>query len=347
MNTKLMGNILSQPRELIGSLKHTLGPGRASLDRAARILKDAQHVFITGIGSSWHAGMAVQSIFAAAGRPAQLVDASELLHFTTLPANSAIIALSRSGKSVEIVKLLDKAAAANASVVGVTNTPDSPLGKRADAALHLSAAFDHNISITMYSALTLVGGLAAAASVGQNVSDLAPALEQSLLAADAAIQSWRDQAESSSWFEGAVPAYLLARGAGMASASETRLLWEEGAKAPACAMTTGGFRHGPQEIIYSKTHVGLWLDQKVLREQDLSLIADIRRKGVKTMIIGQNVPGDAADLVFQVPAAPQGWQFLVDIIPGQIAAERLARLRKVDCDNFLYCPYIIDKEGGL
>jgi len=270
-----------------------------------------------------------------------------LLHFTTLPPNSAIMALSRSGKSVEIVKLLDKAVAAKASIIGVTNTPDSPLGQRSDAVLYLRAAFDHNISITMYSALTLVGGLAAAASTGQNVADLTGPIEAALLETDRAIPAWRDQAESSPWFENAVPAYLLARGAAMASASETRLLWEEGAKAPACAMTTGGFRHGPQEIIASMTPVGLWLDQKVLRTQDLSLLADLRRKGIQTMLIGHDLPADGADLAFEVPHAPQGWQFLVDIVPGQIVSERLARKRNVDCDNFLYCPYIIDKEGGL
>jgi glucosamine--fructose-6-phosphate aminotransferase (isomerizing) len=345
--TKLMENIQAQSGELLRSLRHTLGDGRKELTRAAAIVREARHIFVTGIGSSWHAGMAVQSVFSAAGRPVHLVDASELLHFTALPENSAVIALSRSGKSVEIVKLLDKAAAAKAKVVGVTNTPESPLGKRADVALLLSAAFDHNISITMYSALTLVGGLLAAESLGSPLGDLAAALEQALHESARALPGWRDQAEGSPWFDRTAPAYFLARGAGMASASETRLLWEEGAKAPACAMTTGGFRHGPQEITVEGLRIGLWLDAATLRAQDLALAADLRKHGAKIMLIGHGVPADAGDLVFQVPKAPPGWQFLVDIVPGQVAAERLARLRGADCDNFLYCPYIIEAEGGL
>lgn len=345
--TKLMENIQAQSGELLRSLRHTLGAGRTDLVRAAGIVRDARHVFVTGIGSSWHAGMAVQSIFHAAGRPVHLVDASELLHFTTLPEGSAVIALSRSGKSVEIVKLLDKAAAAKAKVVGVTNTPESPLGKRADATLLLSAAFDHNISITMYSALTLVGGLLASESLGSPLGDLAAALEHTLQESARELAGWRDLAEGSSWFDRHAPAYFLARGAGMASASETRLLWEEGAKAPACAMTTGGFRHGPQEITSEGLRIGIWLDASTLRSQDLALAADLRKHGAKVMVIGNQVPPDAGDLVFQVPKAPHGWQFLVDIVPGQVAAERLARLRGVDCDNFLYCPYIIEAEGGL
>ena len=53
------------------------------------------------------------------------------------------------------------------------------------------------------------------------------------------------------------------------------------------------------------------------------------------------------DRLLPGPATPDRWQFLVDIVPGQVASERLSRLRGVDCDSFLYCPYIIETEGGL
>jgi hypothetical protein len=47
------------------------------------------------------------------------------------------------------------------------------------------------------------------------------------------------------------------------------------------------------------------------------------------------------------PATPPGWQFLVDCLPIQLAAEELARRRGADCDEFRICPYIIESEGGL
>lgn len=350
-NTALMDNILAQPGELQKSLEYTLGPGRAALLAAAAHVRAAKTVFVTGIGSSWHAGMAVQSLFAAAGQPVHLVDASELLHSTVLPPASVVVALSRSGKSVEIVKLLDQAAAAGAAVIGVTNTPDSPLGRRAAVCLELRAAFDRNISITMYSALTLVGGvLATAATAGEaGLDSLGRALAAQLAAVEVCLPEWRSQVESAGWLDRAVPVYCLARGGSLASANETRLLWEEGAKAPACAMTTGGFRHGPQEILYGRTAVSLWIDETRMRAADLALLTDLRRHGVPTLAIGRGLRADVADLVLNLPAAagPAGWQFLTDIVPGQVVAEALARRRGVDCDNFLYCPYVIETEGGL
>jgi len=53
------------------------------------------------------------------------------------------------------------------------------------------------------------------------------------------------------------------------------------------------------------------------------------------------------DLVFQLPSVPPGWQFLIDIIPGQLAAEKLARLSGVDSDTFRYCSFIVEDEYGL
>jgi hypothetical protein len=41
------------------------------------------------------------------------------------------------------------------------------------------------------------------------------------------------------------------------------------------------------------------------------------------------------------------WQFLIDVIPTQLAAERLAHLSGVDCDSFRLCSYIVENEWGL
>src|SRR5438132_9061109 len=89
--TELMKDILRQPEELAKALAYTLGPGRSELERAAREISEARHIYITGIGSSWHAGMAISSLLDAGGRPACLLDASEFLHFTQIAKNSAIL----------------------------------------------------------------------------------------------------------------------------------------------------------------------------------------------------------------------------------------------------------------
>jgi DNA-binding MurR/RpiR family transcriptional regulator len=55
-------------------------------------------------------------------------------HFTAIPPEAVIIAISRTGRSIEIVQLLAKAEASGAAVIGVTNSADSPLARESAVA---------------------------------------------------------------------------------------------------------------------------------------------------------------------------------------------------------------------
>jgi len=92
---------------------------------------------------------------------------------------------------------------------------------------------------------------------------------------------------------------------------------------------------------------GIWMDAAQMREQDFALARDLRKLGASVILIGQKLPEDAGDLVFQLPAIPPEWQFLIDIIPAQLVAERLAGLSGVDCDTFRLSSFIVEDEGGL
>ena len=78
--SRLFQDILKQPAQLAASLSHMLGAGKPALDAAAAILRGSRPFVISGIGASWHAGMAMQAELLACGRPGFLIDASELLH---------------------------------------------------------------------------------------------------------------------------------------------------------------------------------------------------------------------------------------------------------------------------
>jgi fructoselysine-6-P-deglycase FrlB-like protein len=133
----------------------------------------------------------------------------------------------------------------------------------------------------------------------------------------------------------------------LASCHEARLLWEEAAKRPATDLSTGSFRHGSQEIIRPGIRIGLWLQSEIMRQEDLQLVAELREAGGSTLLVGSKLPDVTADLALDLPLMPQGWEFLIDIIPLQLAAEFSAVHHHEDCDAFRFCPYVIEEEGGL
>jgi len=163
----------------------------------------------------------------------------------------------------------------------------------------------------------------------------------------AILPNWQEQISRSDWLAPKETYYFLARRGSLGSCYEARLLWEEGAKRPATAMGTSSFRHGPQEMVYPDTRFAVWIDGERMREQDLAVARDLERLRASVMLIGQRLPGDAASLVFELPEIPANWQFLIDVIPAQLAAEQLARRAGVDCDSFRYSSYVVEDEYGL
>lgn len=344
--TYFLQDILRQPEELRGVIELLLGEGRQSLDSAAAAVQKARHVYLTGIGASYNAALGAAAHFHSAGRPVYLLDAAELLHSVCIPANSTLIVLSRSGRSVEIVKLLEKARAANATVVGVTNFSDGTLARQAGIPIVLPVKPDHGISANTY--VSLAAGAAAISSTvsGGFEAQIASALRNAIAATAEEIPAWRQQLAQSAWLQPGATYYFLARGASLASSCGAQLLWEEGVKVAAVAMGTDSFRHGPQEIVTAGMRFAIWIDDR-LREADLAVARDLRRLGASVMLIGSNLPGDSADLVVQLPPWPSGWQFLMDIIPAQLAAEILARLSGADCDSFRFASYVVEGDKGL
>src|SRR5467141_1759549 len=143
------------------SIDYLTGPGQKSLQQASSLIRSTRDVFITGIGASWNAALSAGTLFYLGGRPMYMQEASELLRFTAISRGSLIIAISRTGRSIEIVQLLDKAEAGGATVIGITNSADSPLVRESAVAIVVPAMLDHAISVNAYSSLLItVGALA-------------------------------------------------------------------------------------------------------------------------------------------------------------------------------------------
>jgi hypothetical protein len=113
-------------------------------------------------------------------------------------------------------------------------------------------------------------------------------------------------------------------------------LWEEAAKLLAPAMPTGGFRHGRRRLSAPASASVCGSIRNACDLWDLALARDRRHHGTQVLLIGQDIP-----------SIPAPWQFVVDISPIQIAAERLAHLGAQGCDSCRVCSHIVDEEGRL
>ena len=341
--SRLLQDISNQEQSLARVLAHQSGKGHDALTKSASFLQNARKVVVTGIGASLHAAFPLHYELAAHGLDSVIVESGELLHYQERLCSGAVVVLvSRSGESVEIVKLLSRVKEISQHTIGVTNEPESTLAKQASVGLIVGSLADEMVAIQSYTGTVAALMLLAAAVTGDldkthtEMIALLP-LVTALIATNLdLIEDWDD------FFKAASPIYLLGRGPSYASALEGALLFSETAKEPAVGIASGSFRHGPVEIVDANFRAIVFAPQGKTRDLNLGLAEDLVKFGAKVCVVG---PDDAGALPFiDVPSVPEKLAPLIDIIPVQLAALRLAHWKGLVIGKFRYAPQVTRNE---
>lgn len=107
-------------------------------ERAVRILLDCRgKVVVTGMGKSGIISHKIAATLASTGTPAIFLHPAEAFHgdLGVLQADDVIVALSYSGETEEIVRLLERIKRLGARLIALTGERASTLGRAADVAL--------------------------------------------------------------------------------------------------------------------------------------------------------------------------------------------------------------------
>ena len=103
-------------------------------------IDQCQHLIITGMGKSGLIGNKIAATFSSLGLPTLFLHAAEASHgdLGMIVENDTVIAISNSGETEEIVKLLPSFKRINCTLVAVTGKPTSTLAKCSDFVLDVS-----------------------------------------------------------------------------------------------------------------------------------------------------------------------------------------------------------------
>ena len=116
-------------------LKDHLGKEFAELVRLCiRILDNGGKIVVCGIGKSGHVGKKIAATLASTGSPSIFVHAVEAMHgdLGMLQEHDLLLALSYSGESDELVRVLVPAKRLGVTIAAITGNPASSLAKLAD-----------------------------------------------------------------------------------------------------------------------------------------------------------------------------------------------------------------------
>lgn len=312
--------ILAQParlRALVTRLRRPDHPLRTP--DGARLLRSPR-LLLTGMGSSLFACYPACLRLARAGGCIELWETAELLHFApgAITGESVVVAVSQSGETAEITGLLERIPAAH-PVVGVTNVPDSTLGRRATVRLELYADQSSYCATQTYvNSIVLLLAVARAAT-------LEP-WEAFLDAADtaaAALEGALDDSFACPDVEIDPAGHLvfLGRGPSLASAHQGALMFQEVAVRGAAAMSGAAFRHGPLEMEGPSLQAIVLLPHGPTATLVENLASELERLGARVIRVADARLGNGD---FRHPPVEEELAPMVNIGPIQALAYRAA-----------------------
>ena len=116
--------------------------GAAFLEAVATIFGASGRVVVTGMGKSGHIGSKIASTLASTGTPAFFMHPGEASHGDVgmIAAGDVVVAISNSGESDEILRILPLIKRRGAKVIAITGRAHSTLATEAD--VHLDAAVE-------------------------------------------------------------------------------------------------------------------------------------------------------------------------------------------------------------
>jgi glucosamine--fructose-6-phosphate aminotransferase (isomerizing) len=328
----LIDEINEQPAvvdRLVTTLPARLRPVAAAVRSAG-----VEHVMIAARGTSDHAAVyAVYALGAMARLPVALAAPSLTSRYARPPrlGRTLVIGISQSGRSPDVVSVLDDARRQGALTLAITNAPDSPLADAAGDVLDLGARPEQSVAATK----TYTAELAAVAALAVELGELPAAERDALRAVPEAMAMTLDadgETIEALAAEGAAvdSCVVIGRGFNLATALEWALKLKELSGIHAQAYSTADFEHGPvASLDDGGTLLAVRARGPLAADLDALLERLVAERAVRAVVVAEEEPAAGAWLPF-ADGVPEWLSPLVAILPAQRYAAAVTRARGLD-----------------
>ena len=314
-----------------------LKPFQASnnFETFCEFLRNASNIYITGSGTSYNSGLLGKQLLSKFAKiKTEVIMSSEFQYSSdSLEPGSAVIAISQSGETADVLHSVKKAKENGAKILSIVNVPTSSLARISDSVLTLNCGPEIGVAATksFMGQLMIMYKIVNILSRGRmpfdeiNQQNLLMMVKK-VLRLDGAIQDL-----ISSLDKNIKDIYILGRSIHYPIALEGSLKIKELAYIHAEGIAAGELKHGPLALI-DKDSVVVVLNPTDETYQDvISSANEIKSRGA--YIIGiSNKKGDVYDRFVQLPDVDSYLYPIMEVIPLQLMSYYLALEKQVDPD---------------
>lgn len=331
----LTDEIREQPEALARLLERQAGRIADAVPHLRQ--RDPRFVVLAARGSSDNAARYGQYVLGAYNRlPVALATPSLFSLYHTPPrlGGALVVGVSQSGRSPDIVAVLVEAAAQGCPTLAITNQPSSPLAQAADLVLPLEAGEERAVAATK----TYVNSLGALALLSCALDDDQSRLGELRAVPEAiagALDDLPGRMDRLGDLSGAQHCPVIARGFNYATAFETALKIREMTGIAAEAFSAADLLHGPIAAVADGSPVVVVAPSGVPSASLGDLLDQLAQRGARRVVVSDDSHLlDRAEVALPLrPGVPEWLSPMVAVVPGQLVAVELARLRGIDLDQ--------------
>ncbi len=325
---------LGEAPDVVATLLDRAGGPISDVARLVRE-RDVDLVLIAARGTSDHAAIYAQYVLGARnGLPVALAAPSLTSVYGRSPRvpNALVIGISQSGRSPDVVAVLEDARRQGAVTVALTNDPASELAGVAAHVIELGAGPEHAVAATKtYVAEVALLAMLSAAISGDDASSAAigalPGLMRTALEVEDVVVAlageWAAEDRCA----------ILARGFQYATAREWALKLKELAYVLADPYSGADFEHGPIALVEAGFPVLAVATAGPLLADMRALLARLSAARARLLVLSDDAALRSLGDGIPVPAgAPEWLAPIVTILPAQLFAYHLARARGLDTE---------------
>ena len=342
--------IYEQPKGVEDTLLRRLDEnGRIKLDDIKITKEDLDKinkVYIVACGTAYHAGLVGKYAIEKFAKIPVIADIASEFRYSDpfVDENTLIIIVSQSGETADTLAALRDAKAKGARVLSITNVVGSSIARESDDIFYTWAGPEIAVASTKAYTTQLTAFYMIALNLAMTKGTITEKeyfakieeLKQIPAQVEKILESNEIVEEIAKEIKDKKDMFYLGRGLDYALAMEGSLKVKEISYMHSEAFAAGELKHGTIALIEEGTPVLVLATQENLFEKMVSNMQEVRARGARVIAIAKEHNKEvekAADRVIYIPECPDMFASITAVVPMQLLAYHIAKMRGCDIDK--------------
>ncbi len=309
-------------------------------------VRDIKTVWITACGTAYHAGLVGTEIFQRLLRLPTMVEYAHEMRYADplIRAGDLTVAISQSGETADTLAAARLAGGLGTRMLALTNVVGSTLSRDADDILYTRAGPEISVGSTKAYLAMLVGQYLLALKLGavtgaigaDRAAQIARGLKRLPGQVETILEETDDIAAAAAVLTDADDVYFIGRGLDYAVAMEGSLKLKEISYLHSEAMPAGELKHGTLALVTKGVPVVVVITQRSVYDKTISAVQEVKARGAEVIAVAYDTDteiGKFADIVLRIPETEDLLAPVNAVVPLQLLAYHVARLRGLDIDQ--------------